>query len=271
MPPPKINGGYGPPNSDPEWVSGWPACGALELPDSHIASDEAEWTAWPGTGLEGRALGLSEASGGLLSGQHIRATGTDAGQGEWHCYDLDFEFVYILDGELALENLDGRVHVLRPGSSFYHPRFCWHRDLHRSGDLQVVRLTSPVSEERFDGLGAALPALLPPMRTGVYTHAAPLDGAPFTRDLGTNAPTGGRIAMQVVHAGRPGRTDRPVAMTGRWLYVVAGTAEIAGEQSLPVRLAPGDTFSVASAHGGDPAFRSLTEDFTFLEMRTGSA
>lgn len=264
-----------PSNSDPEWASGWRAHSALDLPARHIALDDAAWITWPGTGLQGRELSLAEASGGRLSGQHVRATGTSAGQGDWHCYDLDFEFVYILQGELTLETLDGSVHPLRRGSAFCHPAFFWHRDLHRSGDLQVVRLTSPAQGNRFDGLDTRLPprsALLPAARTGVYSHAATLTDPPFTRDLGTIAPTEGRIGIQVAYAGRPGSTDRRRATTAQWLYVVGGTAEIAMEQGPPVRLAPGHSLSVATAPGAaNPVFQGATEDFTMLELRTGPA
>lgn len=269
-----------PSNSDPEWATGWPAHDALELLEICVALDDTEWITWPGTGLQGRDLSLSDRTGGRLSGQHIRATGTEAGQGDWHCYDLDFEFVYVLDGELILENLDGSVHILRPGSSFYHPAFFWHRDLRRSGDLEVIRLTSPAREERFDGMSATLPsrsALLPPARAGVYTHAATLNaplrrqlhGAQLTRDLGTGVPTDGRIGMQVVRAGSMGGTDMHIATIGQWLYVISGAAEIAGTQGPPVRLAPGHSLSVATAQSADPVFRFVTEDFTVLEMRTG--
>ena len=269
-------------NSDPEWASGWPAHGVLDLPECHIALDDAAWITWPGTGLQGRELSLADASGGRLSGQHVRATGTPAGHGDWHCYDLDFEFVYILHGTLTLENLEGSVHVLRPGSSFYHPAFFWHRDVHRSGDLQVVRLASPAREERFDGLSAPLPSRsqsLRPGRAGVYTHAAMKDEPggrtlherPITRDLGTRGPTDGRIGMRIVHGGRRWRgAGLRIAATDRWLYVVSGAAGLSPDRGLPVPLTPGDTLTTA-AHGGNWRFHDITEDFIVLEMRTGLA
>lgn len=263
----------------PEWTTGWPAHRALELPDRLIANDASTWVTWPGTGLQGRDLMLSELTAGLLSGQHVRATGTDAGQGEWHCYDADFEFVYLLAGSLVLETSDGATHNLGPGSSFYHPGFFWHRDLHRSGDLEVVRLTSPAVENRFDRLSARLPsrsAMFPATKIALYHDALEfgneeprLATTPLGRRCGTHVPTEGRIEMQVVQADGSSQGGSSFAPSGEWLYVLGGAAEVSTKKGQSARLIPGCSLSMATAHGGHPEFHSVTSDFIVLEMCTG--
>lgn len=206
---------------------GWNAHSGLEFPGSPVAQDDWDWTTWPGSGLEGRDLGLSELTGGRLSGMQVRATGTDARGGDWHCYDLDFEFVYVVAGTLVLETRDGEVHELRSGSSFCHPAFFWHRDVFRAGDLDVVRITSPAVEERFDGLEAALPAALPLSgSTAVYTHPPePGHTDPVVRDLGAARQTGGRIQLQVVRPGELASRGGEQAPPAQWSFVLDGTAE----------------------------------------------
>lgn len=208
------------------WV-GWDRQGTLAFPEVLVARDDEEWVTWPGSGLQGRDLRLSELSGGRLSGMQVRATGADAHGGDWHCYDLDFEFVYVLAGSLVLETRDGEVHELRAGSSFCHPAFFWHRDVFRAGDLDVVRITSPAVEERFDGLEAVLPAALPLSGSAaVYTHPPdPRDTNPAIRDLGAARQTGGRIQLQVVRPGEVASRGGEQVLPAHWSFVLDGTAE----------------------------------------------
>ena len=275
------------PRGGAEWASGWSAHGVLRLPERLVAIESARWVTWPGTGLQGRDLELSGLSGGLLSGQHVRATGADAGQGAWHCYDADFEFVYILAGLLVLETTDGGVQTLRRGSSFYHPKFFWHRDLHRSGDLEVVRLTSPASENRYEDDGAT-PRFDRELRASaiaaVYSDntdpedadpedadPGPASGQPTTRDLGTWGPTEGRIEMRLVRVAKSGGAATRLVPQGQWLYVIDGGANWLGTQGTVVRLTSGCSLSMAIAGERGGHFASLTDDFTVLELCTGLA
>lgn len=258
----------------PEWMTAWPREGGIALRPRAVALQDAEWVSWPGTGLEGRDLGLAETSGGVLAGQHVRAAGVPGGEGDWHCYDLDFEFVYILAGSLGLETLDGKQHLLVPGSSFAHTAFLWHRDLHRSADLEVVRLTVPTVEQRFDGLTTVLPA-----RSAAGTSAAvyrsaeegstDLPGDRTGRDLGTADLTGGRIRLQVVDV-REDAMRGSFLPTSPWLYVLSGTADPFSDAALaPLRA--GDSLSTDTRGGAGRAGRyALSPDFAVLALSTGA-
>lgn len=258
------------------WVTAWPREGDVHLRAGAVAARDAEWVTWPGTGLAGRDLGLDEASGGLVAGQHVRATGVPAGEGDWHCYDLDFEFVYVLAGSLGLETLDGQTHELEPGSSFAHTAFLWHRDLHRSGDLEAVRLTVPIQEQRFEGRDAVLPARAAPATPSrVYLSGGEgvgsVAGGWAERDLGTAGLTGGRVRLRVLHLPEHGAdTVRPLPAAA-WLFVLSGTAGPADGAAL-APLTAGDSVSTDPRVRPESAGRyECSSDFAVLALTLGSS
>lgn len=255
----------------PEWVTAWPREGDIHLRAGVVAARDAEWVTWPGTGLAGRDLGLAEASGGLIAGQHVRANGVPAGEGDWHCYDLDVEFVFLLAGSLGLETLDGQTHQLEPGSSFAHTAFLWHRDLQRSGDLEVVRLSIPNQEQRFEGRDAALPARASSTTpSAVYLsggeEVGPVVDGWAERDLGTAGLTGGRVRLRVLRIPDHGAdTVRPLP-AAQWLFVLSGTAEPAGEAGL-APLTAGDSVSTDARTRPESGGRyECSPDFAVLAL-----
>ena len=264
---------------DWEWATGWPASESLALPDQLLRLKDAPWVAWPGTGLEGRDLGLERLSRGQLGAQHVRATGEEARDGEWHCYDLDLEFLHVLVGTLVLQTRDGTEHPLGPGSSLLHPPFFWHRDIYRSGDLEVVRITSAAQGDRFDGLRADLPpraATLPNGRAAEYVDPPGVTTAPHltgdaVRDLNTGPLTGGRVRVQVRSWAEDGTIRRLDAAVGVWVYVIAGVAELAGPSGARVTLRPGDALSSDAPAGSDWRFLRSSPGFASLELRLGTA
>ena len=264
-------------DSEPEygWTAAWPREGGIHFRSHVVALRDAEWVTWPGTGLEGRDLGLAETSGGSLGGQHVRSTGVAAGEGDWHCYDLDFEFVYILAGSLELETLDGTAHLLVPGSSFTHTAFLWHRDLHRSADLEVLRLAAPTRERRFDGLNAVLPAhsaSSSPAAVYCGAEAGPtaLSADWVERDLRTADPTEGRIRLQVLDIRQRAMGTVHRLPASQWLYVLSGTAEPSADAAL-ARLTAGDSMSTDARSGADLTGRyEFSRDFAVLALSTGA-
>ena len=92
--------------SSTKWVSGWTVDDPAQIGYVSVGKDEGTWESWDAD-LDGRDLGLSAVSDGKIGCQHVRGTGTEAGEGEWHCWDLDFEFFYILNGSMKLQDQDG--------------------------------------------------------------------------------------------------------------------------------------------------------------------
>ena len=267
------------PEVDWEWTTGWSADEPLTLPDRLLRSADAPWVSWPGTGLEGRDLGLERNSEGRLGAQHVRATGVEEHGGDWHCYDLDLEFLYVVAGMLVLRTRDGTEHPLGPGSSFLHPPFFWHQDVYRSGDLEVVRITSGAQGDRFDGTGVDLPDRadhLPEGRAAAYLHPA-MATATVTDQvgdvvwhLGTGPLTGGRVNVQVRSRPDGGAVLDHGAPVGAWMYVVSGVAELAEPAGAHLVVLAGDALSnnVTAA----PGWRLLatSSDFASIELRLGS-
>ncbi len=261
------------------WLTGWSPEEPLELARQIVRAEPGAWEDWPGTGLAGRDLGLAAASGGRLSAQRVRATGRDVHGGGWHCYDLDFEFLYVVGGALTLESEEGAVHELVAGSTFCHPAFYLHRDVFRSGDLEVVRLTSPADGTRFDEGGSEPPARaagLRGTRSGVYTHAAgaayaagePGDGL-LLRDLGTATPTAGRIGMRLARrAPRRGAAGRQDATLAQWSVILGGERRLLLDGRPAERLGPGDAFSPGAAPGERHDAGSISDDYVALELCT---
>ena len=251
-----------------------PSKGSIELAEYALPVNDSEWTTWPGTGLRGRDFGLVDASGGQLSGYHVQAMETEVQNGEWHCYDLDFEFAYGIACELALRQIDGTIQSMKSGRSFCHSQYFWHRDVFRSGDLEVVRLISPTDEQRFESPTATLPAHVshrfgPP--AGVYVHCTPLgpsSSEPGSRvlDLGAAALTNGRFDLQLRQIGSRGGGDVGYSTSAQWTYVVDGSAEV-GLGGPPSSVSAGCCFGSPSI---DP--RPLTVSaggLTVLELDTG--
>lgn len=262
----------------PRWVTAWPREGGIRLRPGAVAARDAEWVAWPGTGLEGRDLGLAEVSGGVLAGQHVRASGVPGGEGDWHCYDLDFEFVYVLAGSLELETRDGEQHLLVAGSSFAHTAFLWHRDLQRSADLEVVRLTVPTAEQRFEGLDAVLPARSASGSSAAayssvgegstpLSAAEPVSAAWAERDLRTGGLSEDRIRLRVLDI-RVGGVDQLPA--SQWLYVLGGTAEPLADTAI-APLAAGDSLTTEPRSGAGPGLYEFSPDFAVLTLSSGPA
>ena len=211
---------------------------------------ESSWTQWPGTGLAGRDLGLSVATAGAYSAQRIKADGDDVKGGEWHCYDLAHEFVYVCGGMLELESADGQVHQLTTGSGFFHPAFWWHRDLFRSGDLDVVRVTSPAQGLRFDGRSTVLPpaASLPSVpATYITKHESTdlADKSVSVRSFSAALLGEERVLLQEVTL--PPGGIRP--FRGTWTHVVAGDVSLKWQQDEAERLTIGDSLTFEQRPG----------------------
>jgi mannose-6-phosphate isomerase-like protein (cupin superfamily) len=263
--------------SSTEWITGWTVNEPARIDYVSIGRDEGTWKSWS-PDLEVRDLGLADASDGKIGCQHIRGTGTDATEGEWHCYDLDFEFFYILTGSLKLENQEGEVTEFGPGSAGYQPGLYWHREISRSGDLACVRITSPAAGARIDGRDTPLPdraATLPSDRTAVYTHELDenyeLGAGPRKffryRDLGTRGPSENRIHIHVVRATEPGAgTGWHYHSMAQWFMIVGGGSWIRVEDRPTEHITVGDSMCIGSGEHMRHNVAPFSGDYAVLEM-----
>jgi uncharacterized cupin superfamily protein len=67
----------------------------------------------PRSNVEYRDLGLSEATGGLISAKHIRAIQPFDKETGWHWHDMTAHFVYVLKGwvKFRYQGVDDEVRV----------------------------------------------------------------------------------------------------------------------------------------------------------------
>ena len=264
-------------HSGTQWTSGWTVDDPARIGYVSVGKDEGTWTG-RGSGLEVRDLGLGDASDGAIGCQHIRATDSPIDSGDWHCYDLDFEFFYMLAGTMTMENQEGEITEFGPGGAGYHPGLYWHRTHSISADAEIVRITSPARGERFDGRDTPLPeraAALDPSRTAVYSHdvdenyelgAGPRKFFKY-RDLGTRIPTEERIHLHVVRATEPGAgTGWHYHSMAQWFMIVGGESWIRVEDNPTKHIAFGDSMCIGSGEHQRHNVAPFSGDYAVLEM-----
>jgi quercetin dioxygenase-like cupin family protein len=265
-------------SSGTQWKSGWTADEPAEIGYVFVPKDGGTWVA-RGSSVEVRDLGLDAASNGKIGCTHIRATGQEITSGEWHCYDLDFEFFYVLKGSMTMLNQEGEETEFAAGGAGYHPGFYWHKSVRLSPDLEVVRITSPADGERFDGRETPLPdraATLDPERTCVYSHdveenyemgAGPRKFFKY-RDLGTRIPTEERIHIHVVRGtGVPGEgTGWHYHSMAQWFTIVGGESWIRVEDNPTEHITFGDSMCIGSGPNMRHNVAPFSGDYAVLEM-----
>ena len=91
-----------------------------------------------------RNLGLGEASGGRMrSFQNTSIAGMLDSTG-WHYHLCQFQFVYLLQGELILEFEDGRAVYLTKGDTMFIPGGVKHNEIYVSEDKDSVEVSLPI-------------------------------------------------------------------------------------------------------------------------------
>jgi quercetin dioxygenase-like cupin family protein len=263
--------------SSTDWITGWTVDDPAQIDYVFVPADGGTWEPRDAD-FEVRDLGLGTASDGKIGCRHIRANGTEDGEGDWHCYDLDFEFFYVLAGTMQLEDRDGTVHAFGPGGAGYHPGFYWHRLIARSGDLEVVSITSPAGGRRFNGRDSELPARaasLDPDRAPVYSHDTDdnyeLGAGPRKffryRDLGTRGPTQERIHLHIVRATEPGAgTGWHYHSMAQWFMIVGGESWIRVEDGRTEHIGVGDAMCIGSGPRQRHNVAPFSGDYAVLEM-----
>jgi mannose-6-phosphate isomerase-like protein (cupin superfamily) len=105
--------------------------------------------------FEYRDLGIRRATRGKVVAHVIRARPGKAPHGEWHCHDVDVQFVYVLKGWVLFEYEGvGKVRM-QAGSCFYQPPRIRHRELAHSRDLEMIEVVAPAQFRTYDSPSAA--------------------------------------------------------------------------------------------------------------------
>ncbi len=105
--------------------------------------------------FEYRDLGIEKATRGKVVAHVIRARPGKAPHGEWHCHDVDVQFVYVLKGWVLFEYEGvGKVRM-KAGTCFYQPPRIRHRELEHSKDLEMIEVVAPARFTTYDSPPAA--------------------------------------------------------------------------------------------------------------------
>ncbi len=225
-----------------------------------------------------RDLGLRAATAGLMKAEHIRATGRADAQTGWHCHDLDFQFVFVLEGHVVFMTQDGETVTLRPGDCAHLPAFYRHDEIEFAPDFEVVEITAPADVKTIVGRDAPVPAR--PAQSGRVSEFAVSYDRPEEykigdgprrflayRDAAVTAATGRRVNINVVRNSKAGDSSTGWHYHGlacQFVYVLKGWSrvEVEGEGEFTVRA--GDAMTIP--HGLKHDVSGFSADFTVLEL-----
>lgn len=93
--------------------------------------------------LERRDLGIAAATGGRVNAHVSRCREPMPGPTGLHAHDLDFQMVYVLDGQCRFDYGPHGAVDLAAGDCVYQPPGIPHDLLSRSMDCQILEITSP--------------------------------------------------------------------------------------------------------------------------------
>ncbi|WP_236792178.1 cupin domain-containing protein [Amycolatopsis sp. GM8] len=260
-------------NQATNWKSGWTAANPLDIKTMLTGKDDGTWVTGPAARY--RDLGLAEATGDLLRARHVRG-GVATG---WQFHDLDFQWFFVLNGELEIRTEDGRELTLGKGASAYQPPF-WRHQIHSvSEDYEAIEVTGPADFGTVTGQDAAKPARAAEFAhlKGIYTFDEPQeyvrgDGPrawSLYRDLGTRTPTDGRVHIHIIKLD----TEQPSPQGGtgehhhtmaQWFMPIRGWIDISAEGQPDRRLHAGD-FMMLQRGAAHNAF-DASPDYMTLEF-----
>jgi len=98
----------------------------------------------PRSNVEYRDLGMADATGGRISGKHIRAIQPFSEETGWHWHDMTAHFVYVLKGwvKFRFDGVDETVTVVA-GYCLSQPGGVAHNVIGQSDDLELIEINMP--------------------------------------------------------------------------------------------------------------------------------
>ncbi len=254
-----------------EWKTGWTTDVPPNIGYAWAGSEDGDFLDL-GDGFLRRDLNLERASDGALGVHQIRSAGT-AQSTEWRALDVDFDFLYVLEGETTIELDDGSTTTFAAGGCAVHPRLRRYRYAAFSDDFLAIHVTSPAQYMTVYG-DAPLPGT-PDTRAPVYTHDTPdqyvKGNGPRSyflyRDLGTKAFTDGRIHFHIVRATQAGPgTGWHWHTMSQWFMVIGGTAVIRIEDKPHKDISAYDCGCVGSGPEMRHNLTKYSADYAVLEV-----
>ncbi|MEB3031812.1 cupin domain-containing protein [[Mycobacterium] nativiensis] len=255
------------------WITAWTADDPLDVRHSLITHDAGTWSTGERYGVEYRDLGLLEASDAKMGAKHLRLTSLADFNNDWRFHELDFQWIYVINGEITIEVEDGGRHRLTKGSAALHPSYWRYRELDPSGDFEALEVTGPGIFPTTYGKHVELPGS--PKFEASYQHDSPdvyrpaAGPRPFFeyRDFGLAGPTEGRIHLHLVRSvtkAVEGGTGAHHHSMAQWFMPLSGWADLTVWGEDAGRMQPGDFRCVPRRTVHDvPAY---ADDYATLEM-----
>jgi len=220
-----------------------------------------------------RDLGATNATGGRMRAQHIRATGGSEMATGWHCHDLDFQLVYVLAGHVAFTAEGWGDIRLEAGDCAHIPPFTMHDETEFSPDFQVLEITMPAHVETLTEKPASRGSR--PDTKMVVDHLGPNSfrrgEGPRSfleyRNFGLEEATGGQVQAQVVRTN--GACDSSTGwhyheLDIQFVFVLGGWVKTELEGLGEFHMVRGDAIMVPSRHKHDVT--AFSEDFEVFEI-----
>jgi quercetin dioxygenase-like cupin family protein len=258
-----------------EWIGGWTAENPPDVQYGYVGPDDGDWTATSVDGLEQRDLGGATGTQGAMDAYEVRAAG-GAVEVDWHAYDADFQLFCPREGTMHVETEAGDSFDLGPGDILCLPAITRYR-AELSEDVLLINVRAPAGATEIKGRDAALPeraASLDPDRKPILSPDVPelfsvgtgqAARTFFTyRDPGAEAPTEGRVRIEVLRTVEPGVSAGWHYHTmGQIAIILKGRALIEVDANGPVELVPGSACTI----GNNPHYLGeLTSDYELLEV-----
>ena len=75
----------------------------------------------------------------------IRVAAGNHPVGQWHCHEVNFQIVYIIEGWVKFKYQNEGIFILNKGDSVLQPPIIKHREIEHSEDLVLLEITSPAN------------------------------------------------------------------------------------------------------------------------------
>lgn len=236
-----------------------------------------ETAEWDETGLRAflryRDTGVAAATGSRIGIRNIVATGAVEMKTGWHCHDLDFQYVYILNGYVRFEAEGQGEIVLRTGDGVHLPPFTMHDETEFSDDFEVLEITMPADvktlteKPQVRGSRPQSRFATSYLRCDSFvTGAGPRDFLAY-RDFGVAAATANRVGLHALRAN--GTADAGACwhyhtLDAQIVYLLSGGCRAELEDYGAFELRAGDALSIPSGHRH--SLSGFSEDFEMLEL-----
>lgn len=225
-----------------------------------------------------RDLGLRAATGGLMRADHIRATGPQAGTSDgWQWHAADFEFIFVLQGQLSFTTPTGETAILHAGDCAHLPAFLPYGQFRFAPGTEMVEISAPADAMPHAGRDTAPPPAERPGRVNAFalSHDGPdaytVGDGPRKflayRDAAATRATGRRVNINVVRNSKAGDSSTGWhyhTLSAQFVFVLQGWSRVEVEGRGEFTLRAADAMTIP--HGLKHDVTGFSEDFAVLEL-----